>query len=79
MQHTDGGSPHLASIAVRPDRRGEGLGAAVSAALTRRGVTTDGVCTWGMCSDNAVARWLYLRLGYRIGHAWATRVIQPLR
>lgn len=76
MQRTDGGSPHLASIAVRPDRRGEGLGAAVTAALTRRGVTTDGVCTLGMYSDNAVARSLYLRLGFRVGHAWATRVIR---
>ena len=78
MQRTDGGSPHLASIAVRPDRRGEGLGAAVTAALTRGGVAADGVCTLGMYSDNAVARSLYLRLGYRVGHTWATRVIQPL-
>ncbi|HEX8970858.1 GNAT family N-acetyltransferase [Oryzihumus sp.] len=79
MQRTGGGSPHLASIAVRPDRRGQGLGAAVTAALTRRAVALDGVSTLGMYSDNAVARSLYLRLGYRIGHAWATRVIQPLR
>lgn len=78
MQRTDGGSPHLASIAVRPDRRGEGLGAAVTAALTRRAITLDGVSTLGMYSDNAVTRSLYLRLGYRVGHAWATRVIRLL-
>jgi len=78
MQRTVGGSPHLAGIAVRPDRRGEGLGAAVTAALTRRALALDGVCTLAMYSDNAVARSLYLRLGYRVGHAWATRVIQLL-
>ena len=78
MQRTDGGRPHLASIAVHPDRRGEGLGAAVTAGLTRRAVAADGVCTLGMYSDNAVARLLYLRLGYRVAHAWATRVIHPL-
>ncbi|GAA1256889.1 GNAT family N-acetyltransferase [Oryzihumus leptocrescens] len=78
LQRTGAGSPHLAGIAVRPDRRGEGLGAAVTAALTRRAITLDGVSTLGMYSDNAVARSLYLRLGYRVAQAWATRVIRLL-
>ena len=78
MQRTAGGSPHLASIAVRPDRRGEGLGAAVTTWLTRQAVAAEGVCTLGLYSHNTVARSLYVGLGYRRDHLWATRVVTPL-
>ena len=77
LQRTAAGSPHLASIAVRPDRRGEGLGAAVTAWLTRHALASGGVCTLGMYSHNDIARRLYLRLGYRGDHTWATRVVEP--
>ncbi|GAB3589051.1 hypothetical protein GCM10027446_00430 [Angustibacter peucedani] len=68
------GVPHLASIATRPDVRGQGLGAAVTAAATRRGFD-DGapVVTLGMYADNAVARRLYERLGFVCEHRWSSR------
>lgn len=68
------GVPHLASIAVHPDARGQGLGAAVTAALTRR-LLDEGapVVTLGMYSDNAVARRMYARLGFRCEHCFSSR------
>jgi GNAT superfamily N-acetyltransferase len=67
------GVPHLASIATRPDHRGRGLGGAVTAWLTRR-LLEEGfpVVTLGMYADNAVARRLYGRLGYRLAHRFTS-------
>ncbi|WP_267595378.1 GNAT family N-acetyltransferase [Carbonactinospora thermoautotrophica] len=60
-----GGLAHLASIATLPGMRGRGLGAAVTAWLTRRVLDEgDDVCTLGQYADNEVARRLYSRLGY---------------
>ncbi|MDO5502566.1 MAG: GNAT family N-acetyltransferase [Actinomycetia bacterium] len=67
------GVPHLAGIVTAVDRRREGLGSVVSAALTRRAVAEHGVCTLGMFSDNDTARRVYHRLGYRTARAWASR------
>jgi len=39
----------------------------------------DGWAVDGAVAFNAVARSLHLRLGYRVAHAWATRLIQPRR
>lgn len=75
----EGGILALAGITVRPDRRGEGLGAAVTAALTRPGVAADGAVTLGMYSDNDVARRIYHRLGYRTEVAFASRVVTARR
>lgn len=72
-----GGYPELAGITVRSDQRGRGLGAAVTARLTREAITGVGVCTLGMYADNAVARRVYHRLGYATVHQLSTRV--PLR
>ena len=72
-----GGYPELAGITVRSDQRGRGLGAAVTALLTREAVTEAGVCTLGMYADNAAARRVYHRLGYVTVHDLSTRV--PLR
>lgn len=73
------GVPHLASITTAPARRGEGLGAAVTAALTRRSMDAGAeVATLGMYADNAVARRLYSRLGYRCEHRFSSRaLLQP--
>lgn len=72
------GVPHLASIATAPSRRGVGLGAAVTAALTRRSLGTGAeVCTLGMYADNAVARRVYRRLGYRCEHQFSSRALLP--
>lgn len=73
MQRTGAGAPHLAGIVTHPDARGRGLGAAVTAALTREALTRSGVSTLGMYSSNDVGRRLYHRLGYRTAHAWASR------
>lgn len=67
------GVPHLAGIVTATQARGRGWGEAVSAALTRWAVEQHGVCTLGMFSDNAVARRLYHRLGYRTARAWHSR------
>lgn len=67
---SEGGTPTLAGIAVHPAHRGAGLGAAVTAALTRRAVEEVGACALGMFADNDVARRLYHRLGYTTGMEW---------
>lgn len=67
------GVPHLAGIVTAEDRRREGLGSVISAALTRRAIAEHGVCTLGMFSDNDTARRVYHRLGYRTARAWASR------
>lgn len=67
------GVPHLASIVTRSDHRGRGLGAAISAWLTRQ-ILADGAprVTLGMYADNDAARRLYHRLGYADSHHWAS-------
>lgn len=67
------GVPHLAGILTATHARGQGLGALVSAGLTRWALDEHGVCTLGMFSDNDVARRLYRRLGYRTARAWHSR------
>lgn len=67
------GTPTLAGIAVVAEARRTGLGAAVTAALTRDAVARTGACALGMFSDNAGARRLYHRLGFRTAVAWRSR------
>lgn len=65
----EGGNGYLASIATRPDARGQGLGAAVSAWLTRRSLAAgDHFCALGHWHPNEPARRIYTRLGYRTTH-----------
>jgi RimJ/RimL family protein N-acetyltransferase len=71
------GVPHLAGIVTAIERRGQGLGTVVSAALTRWAVGRDGVCTLGMFSDNEPGRRLYARLGYRTARSWHSRSLVP--
>ena len=67
------GVGHLSSVAVRPDARGQGLGRAVTAALTRR-LLDDGydLVTLGMYADNAGARALYDALGFADEHRFTS-------
>ncbi|SDP06027.1 FR47-like protein [Pedococcus dokdonensis] len=67
------GHPILSGITVDAAHRGRGLGLAVTAYLTRRAVAEAGVCTLGMYSHNAVARRLYVGLGYGDVHEWSSR------
>ena len=67
------GVGHLSSIAVHPSARGQGLGRAVTAALTRR-LFDEGcdLVTLGMYADNAVGRALYDALGYVDAHRFTS-------
>lgn len=67
------GVAHLAGILTATSVRGQGWGGVVSSALTRWAVDRDGACTLGMFSDNATARRLYRRLGYRTARRWHSR------
>lgn len=67
------GVPSLAGIVTARGLRGQGLGAVVTAALTRQALAASGACTLGVFSDNTVALRLYARLGYRTGRAWSSR------
>jgi ribosomal protein S18 acetylase RimI-like enzyme len=63
------GTAYLASIATAEAARGQGLGAAVTAALTRHAFTSgDTTCTLAHYHPNEPARRIYLRLGYRTTH-----------
>ncbi|HEY4314215.1 MAG TPA: GNAT family N-acetyltransferase [Actinomycetes bacterium] len=69
--HTEhrAGVPHLASVVTHGQHRGQGLGAAVCAWLTRSLLAEGtGWVTLGMYSDNDVGRRLYRRLGYANDH-----------
>lgn len=67
------GVGHLSSITVHPSVRGQGLGKAVTAALTRR-LFEDGcdVVTLGTYADNTPARGLYDALGFRDEHRFTS-------
>ena len=67
------GVGHLSSIAVVPEARGQGLGKAVTAALTRR-LFDEGkdIVTLGMYADNPEGRALYDALGFRDEHPFTS-------
>lgn len=78
MQFLDSGAPHLAGIVTHADHRGQGLGRAVTAGLTRHAIAEHGVCTLGMYSANPPARAVYDGLGYQTAYAWHSRTLaQP--
>jgi ribosomal protein S18 acetylase RimI-like enzyme len=63
------GVAYLASIATDEQARGQGLGAAVTAALTRHAFASgDTLCTLAHYHPNDPARRVYQRLGYRTTH-----------
>lgn len=71
------GVGHLSSIAVHPDQRGQGLGAAVTAALMRR-MYADGcdIVTLGMYAHNTAGRALYDHLGMHDDHRFTSGPLQ---
>jgi ribosomal protein S18 acetylase RimI-like enzyme len=67
----------MASVAVAPPARGQGLGLAIAAAATRRMLRErPPVATVDLYSDNLAARALYRRLGYRLDQEFTS---YPLR
>ena len=71
------GVGHLSSIAVHPSARGQGLGAAVTAALTRQ-LFAEGVdvVTLGMYADNTAGFALYRHLSMRNDHHFTSGPLQ---
>lgn len=71
------GIGHLSSIAVHPDARGRGLGAAVTAALVRAlfAQGCDAV-TLGMYASNTAGRALYDHLGMADAHPFTSGALQ---
>ncbi|MGH3472983.1 MAG: GNAT family N-acetyltransferase [Nocardioidaceae bacterium] len=73
---TANGGAHLRAISTRPQARGRGLGSAVSAELTRRGLNEiSPQVTLGVYSDNAGAIRVYERLGYRRVHRFVSAAV----
>lgn len=71
------GVGHLSSIAVAPEARGQGLGAAVTAGMMRR-MFADGcdLVTLGMYADNTAGRALYDHLGMADEHRFTSGPLQ---
>ena len=71
------GVGHLSSIATHPDARGQGLGAAVTAALTRQ-LFEDGcdLVTLGMYATNEAGFGLYRHLGMHNDHSFTSGPLQ---
>ena len=71
------GIGHLSSIAVHPEARGRGLGAAVTAALARRMFADDcDAVTLGMYATNTAGRALYDHLGMADDHRFTSGPLQ---
>lgn len=73
----ESGAPHLSGILVAASARRRGLGRAITGALTREALASDGVSTLGVYADNAIAIGLYEDLGYRTAVTWASRALVP--
>jgi ribosomal protein S18 acetylase RimI-like enzyme len=54
----------IGGLGVHPDFRGQGLGKALSAAMTARFVNDYGLSTLGVYPDNVAAQRMYESLGY---------------
>jgi ribosomal protein S18 acetylase RimI-like enzyme len=67
------GVGHLSSIAVHPSARGRGLGAVVTAALSRQLFEQGSdIVTLGMYADNGYGRAMYDRLGFADDHRFTS-------
>ena len=67
---------HLSAVATRRDRRGHGLGTAISAWLTRRLLAEFDLITLGVYADNPAGRRLYDRLGYADDHPFTSGLLR---
>lgn len=73
------GTGHLRGVSVLADARGNGVGSAVSHALTAHALASgSGVATLGCYADNEPALAIYHRLGYRTAHRfYSGAVVRP--
>lgn len=79
VHETEAGIGHLAGLVVDPAYRNQGLGRALVIGLSQRVLTADGVTTLSAYADNASAISVYERVGYRLGHRFRSRFIEPRR
>lgn len=80
IHRTAAGAPHLCGIVVDAAHRGQGLGAAITAALTRRALSLSGdtsVATLSVYAGNTGARRMYQQLGYHTAQAFRSRLMTP--
>ncbi|CAN5736903.1 hypothetical protein BH24CHL8_BH24CHL8_10390 [soil metagenome] len=72
------GSAGLYGIGVAPERRREGLGGFVTAVAMRAALARGGALVWlSVENDNAAARRLYERLGFRPAFGWSRWMAPP--
>ncbi len=72
------GSAGLYGIGVAPERRREGLGGSVTAVAMRAALALGGRLVWlSVEDDNATARRLYERLGFRAAFGWSRWLAPP--
>jgi ribosomal protein S18 acetylase RimI-like enzyme len=64
---------HLGSVATDEQWRGRGIGAALTATITRRGLAATGQVSLGVYTDNTRAIALYRRLGFAIAYSADSR------
>jgi len=78
LRYAPGLAPHLVSLGVDPAHRGRGLAGAVLAAAVRDGLAAGTEvgppAVWlGLYASNDVARRVYLRHGFELGHEFESR------
>ena len=78
LRYAPGLAPHLVSLGVDPEHRGRGLAGAVLAAAVRSclaaGTRVGRPAVWlGLYASNDVARRVYLRHGFELGHEFESR------
>jgi GNAT superfamily N-acetyltransferase len=72
------GTGHLRGVGVLPSARRLGVGTAISAALTGRGLANgSSVCTLGVYTDNPTAISMYRQLGYEVVHTFTSGAVKP--
>ena len=64
---------------VDPAVRGQGLGRAITHALSRRVLASDGSSTLTAYAQNTTAISVYRRVGYRLDHRFRSRFLEPRR
>ncbi|MCH8613165.1 GNAT family N-acetyltransferase [Arsenicicoccus dermatophilus] len=77
LHRLSSGTAHLSGIIVASTHRGQGLGRAMTATLTRDVLAHEPVATLGMYADNDVARALYTSLGYVADKRWHSCTLLP--
>ena len=64
---------------VDPAVRGQGLGRAITHALSRRVLASDGISTLTAYAQNTTAISVYRRVGYRLDHRFRSRFLELRR